>query len=121
MNRALKENLIFAGFVFVLFGGALGIGTYMNSQEPNCPDFSEKDVGTKLLSHDLGLVTIEEESCHIVEVYEHICYIDAGYQCKGPKLICTDKTLSRITKCPSGSITNSVTRTGGKFPHEVVQ
>lgn len=106
-----------------LFGAFITCGIYEKNNAPPCPDFNQKDVGTKLLSHDIGPVSIEGEDCHIIEVYERICYIDDGgnYQCKGPKLLCSEKTLSRITKCPSGTVTNSVTRTGGKFSHEEVQ
>ena len=121
MNHNLKDNLIFAGAMVTVFGAFISYGIYHNNNAPACPAYDTKEVGTKLISHDMGSVNIEGEDCHIIEVSQHICYTGHYHECKGDYLFCSDRTISRITKCPSGTVTNSVTQTGGKFSHEEVQ
>jgi hypothetical protein len=94
---------------------------YLDIKDPKCPYINPKDIGNSIRSKDIGSVDIEGETCHLVEVYEHECFTGSDYGCKGEKLICIDRVLSRLTKCPSGTVSNTVTRTGGKFPHEEVQ
>ena len=112
-------SAIFVVFMLLLFGGSF----YFDSKEPACDPINPQDIGITLKSVDIGSVPIENETCHIIEVYQHMCYadIDYSYTCKGKKLICSDKVLSRITKCPSGTVTNTIIHTGGKFDHEEVK
>src|SRR5271167_2604474 len=93
---------------FILFVvGVFSYANHLDNQKPNCPAFDPKDVGTKLTSHDLGSVDINGETCHVIEVTQHSCYVDhyADYysECKGEHLFCSNSVISRITKCPSGT------------------
>lgn len=95
---------------------------------PNCPA-NDPEETPGLHSKELGKVSIGTENCTIIETYElHNCDYDKGNwdrhrheRCWGEVYQCDKKVLTRITKCPSGNHTNSIGRTGGKYPHETVE
>lgn len=117
----LKEILFFLGILIIMVSVAVGGSYYFDSKLPQCSDFDKKKVGTTLIPHDMGPVNVEGEDCHVIEITERVCYTGQYSECKGDYLFCDNKVISRLTKCPSGTVTNSVTRTGGKFSHEEVQ
>jgi len=100
----------------------------LNSCEP-FPPCTKSDATDKpgIYSKILGTVQIDGESCTIIETYEKYNCADWGWdysknrKCLGHEVSCQWKILTRITKCPSGSSTNSITHTTGKFSHEVVR
>jgi len=120
VERLRFQDWFVLGFI-VFWVGVFSYLNHLDNYKPNCPAFDTKDEGSKLVPHDMGAVTIEGEECHIIEVDQHVCYIGPYSECKGSYLYCSDRVVSRITKCPSGTVNNSVTRTGGKFSHEEVQ
>lgn len=63
-----------------------------------------------IFSKSLGIVQLDNEACQIFETYEVNCKVYNGtdYYCSGEGRYCETKTLTRITKCPSGMATNHI-------------
>ena len=114
----MKKYLSFLPFVAVLVMGC--------DSGPPCPVPGPTDkVG--LFSREVGTVQIDGEPCKIFETYENTeCYERDGFNhepdsCSGKFLQCYGKVMTRITKCASGVVGNTITYTPDKFHREQVQ
>lgn len=114
----MKKYLSFLPFVAVLIMGC--------DESPPCPAPGLTDkVG--LFSREVGTVQIDGEVCKIFETYENEeCHPVAGFQyepnsCNGSFIRCYSKVMTRITKCASGVVGNTITYTPDKFHREQVQ
>src|ERR1035437_6816431 len=90
---------------------AMLLGMMACDKGPPCPPYSDDDLKSGIFSKDLGTVQIDGESCRIIETYERDQCQKRGswnqipqLSCDGVKIQCYNKTLTRITKCPSGTI-----------------
>lgn len=115
------KGIITAICVLVCYGAFAAYCTYTDNQVPKCNPIDQSKVGVFYTTSDIGAVPIDNETCHIFQVYQDVCYVGDGYSCKGQEIHCGGGVIARITKCPSGSVTNTVIHTGGKFPHEEIK
>lgn len=112
-------NKIFLSLVF--------LSSFLNGcDSPSCPKRLDEDVDG-IYSKNLGSVTIRQEKCEILEQYmksncSNSCNF-VGYNNSGKSELkhCYEKTLTRITKCSSGQIDNTITFTTDKFHKEQLQ
>ena len=115
MDLAMNKKNIFTRLslssIFLLF--------IMGCRPEPCPGSKEKNVG--LYSKELGTVQIDNEYCKIFETYNvYECIeVSSREECGG--YICNSKILTRITKCPSSTTTNTITYTPDKFHREEVK
>lgn len=93
---------------------------------PPCP-LPGPDDKPGVYSRELGTVSIDGETCKIYETYKNSsCIMKNGlgyypYSCDGEFMYCDEKILTRITKCPSGTVGNAITYSSDKFHREQVQ
>lgn len=93
---------------------------------PPCPGPGENDK-LGMYVRTLGTLNIDGENCTIFETYENTyCFMRDGFNhepetCDGKYMTCSSKVLTRITKCPSGTISNTITYTSDKFHREQIQ
>lgn len=95
------------------------------TKDPPCPMASKED-SNGFYSKNLTSIEIDGQVCEIFEVYEKFgCGpISGGWSdpsCEGSVIRCSKRVISRITKCPSGVVSNTITYTPDKFHREQVQ
>lgn len=104
------------------------LGIFACDKGPPCPPYSNDDYKPGIYSKELGSVEIDGETCKIIETYERSHCEERGPWtqsygpgCDGIRVECYNQVLTRITKCPSNTTINTITRSFDKSHREEVK